>query len=389
MSSILITEYFMSTFNPYINEHSILAEACGMVFSLIKTLKALRVNIILTVSKYLINTAKKKFPDINFVVINEGKYLDEIELLKDLADFVIAIAPPASLIAIASIVKNKFLGPSYNIVNSLSNKYEALVTLQKCGIKVPRTLICNDSRELNIHKLEPPIVVKPSMLAGSECVYVVNDLDKLRRYIDTVIKCDPKGHAVIQEYIPGFHGSISAVFYEGKPKLVSLNLQLISIKDNKVKFYGNVLPLRASRYVYWSLDIVNKITCLSELKGYIGLDVVWNDSGMYVVEVNPRFTTSGIGVVELYPALGGILLGRAKPRNVYLGKEVTGYAYIVKSVDHQNSTVNYNELCLKGLTYGITETYDKVLEKVLYLNPEVIKLLPYDIKSSSLTSNNT
>lgn len=388
MSSILITEYFTSTFNPYINEHNLLAEACGMVFSLIKTLKASGIEVNLTISRYLVSTVKKKFPDVNFIVINENKYLDEIELLKNLTDFVIAIAPPANLVAIANIVKGKFLGPSYNIVRSLSNKCESLVILRKCGVKVPRTLICDDNERCEVRELKPPIVVKPSMLAGSECVYIVNDLDKLKKYIDIAIKCDPEGHVVVQEYIPGFHGSISTVFYDGKPELVSLNLQLISIKDDEVKFYGNILPLRSSRYVYWSLDIVNKITCLSELKGYIGLDVVWNDSGMYVVEVNPRFTTSGIGVVELYPALGRILLGRAKSRNVYLGEEISEYAYVVKRANHRNRMVNYYELCLKGLAYGVVKTYDKALEEIFHWNPEFIKLLPYDIKSSSLTSNN-
>ncbi|MEM2628050.1 MAG: ATP-grasp domain-containing protein [Ignisphaera sp.] len=387
MPSILITEYFVSTFNPYISEHNLLAEACGMVISLIKTFRASSTNIMVTVSRYLANTIKKIFANVDIVVIDEDKYLDEVELLKDLVDFVVAIAPPTHLVAIAEIVKNKFLGPSFNIVKSLSNKYDSLVILRKCGIDVPRTLICSNSNECKIRELDPPVVVKPSMMAGSECVYIINDLNKCKKYVDMAIKCDPTRRAVIQEYIPGFHGSISAIFHDGVPRLTSLNLQLISIDDNKVRFYGNILPLRSTRHVYWTLDVINKMMCLSELKGYIGLDVVWNDSGMYVVEVNPRFTTSGIGIIELYPGLGRIILGREKPQNTYLGKEVSGYAYIVKKVNSMKHIINYDKLCLEGLAYGIAKTYNEAIERVLNSNPGAIKTLPYDIKSSSLISS--
>lgn len=387
MSSILITEYFVSTFNPYDNEHNLLAEACGMVFSLIKTLRASVTNIMVTASRYLASMIKKTFANVDVVVIDEGKYLDEMELLKDLVDFVIAIAPPEKLVVIAEIVKNKFLGPSFNIVKNLSNKYDALVTLRKCGIDVPRTLICSNSSECEVRELHPPVVVKPTMMAGSECVYIINDLNKYKEYVDMAIRCDPAGRAVIQEYIPGFHGSISTVFHRGEPRLTSLNLQLISIEGNRARFHGNILPLRSRPLVYWALDLVNKMMCLSELKGYIGLDVVWNNSGMYVVEVNPRFTTSGIGIVELYPGLGRILLGIEKPQNTYLGKEVLGYAYIVKKVNSMKHAINYDELCLEGLAYGIAETYDGAIERILNLNPGAINTLPYDIKSSLLISS--
>ncbi|MEM2512551.1 MAG: hypothetical protein QXX61_05395, partial [Ignisphaera sp.] len=81
MPSILITEYFVSTFNPYISEHNLLAEACGMVISLIKTFRASSTNIMVTVSRYLANTIKKIFANVDIVVIDEDKYLDEVELL--------------------------------------------------------------------------------------------------------------------------------------------------------------------------------------------------------------------------------------------------------------------------------------------------------------------
>jgi predicted ATP-grasp superfamily ATP-dependent carboligase len=376
--SILLTEYFTSIFNPYECSTKLLAEACGMLFSLIKILKNIDMNIIITLSSYLAKFLKSILKDVYIEVTSEIRYFDQIDILKNSVDYVIAIAPPVQLLTIAEIVKQKLLGPPLMMLKSLSSKFEALNILKRYGINVPNTVMCCENEQCSaIENMTLPIVVKPSMLAGSECVYIVNNKDDVKEFVKKVRECDPMGCAVVQEYISGYHGSISTVIDYGEPLLISLNLQLISIKNNVVEYHGNVLPVRNKISLGKAIDIVDKLRYLKDLNGYIGLDVVWNEK-MYVVEVNPRFTTSGIGITEIYPYLGKVLLKKTKPRHRYIADEVSGYAYVVKK---QDIVGDFYDICLNGLVYGYTESFNKVLEIVNKVNPYVLENMPYDINS--------
>jgi len=176
-----------------------------------------------------------------------------------------------------------------------------------------------------------PIVIKPAMSAGSECNYIVNNVDEAIKYVEKAFGCDPLGHVVLQEYVEGVHGSISSVFNGEKLVFYSLNLQLVSLDGNRFVYRGNVLPIRNQRYVQWARNILESMSsCLNGLGGYIGVDVVWNDSGMYVVEVNPRITTSAIGIANIYKDFGHVLL-KTKSNGIFLGDVVNGYAYVVKA----------------------------------------------------------
>jgi predicted ATP-grasp superfamily ATP-dependent carboligase len=376
--SVLVTEYFTSIFDPYTCSANLLGEACGMLFSLIKILKIANVDIITTLSPYLAEILKHTLRDVDIEITSKEKYFEQIDMLKNYVDYVIAIAPPIQLQTISEIVNQKLLGPPPTLIKSLSNKYEALNILKKYGIDTPTTIICcKDMCEYRVEDLMIPVVVKPAMLTGAECVYVVNDKNNVREYVEKVMECDPTHCVVIQEYIPGYHGSISVVLDHGEVLLVSLNLQLISIKNSSVKYHGNILPLRDKASVRKALDIADKLRYLNELNGYIGLDVVWNEK-MYVVEVNPRFTTSGIGIVEVYPVLGAIFLKKIKPKKRYLAEEVLGYAYVVKRLRTPSS---FYDICLNGLAYGYTESFTKVLEILKQANPNALEGLLYNINT--------
>lgn len=388
MVKILLTEYVVSTYG--LNNYSyisLLAEAYAMTRSLVKILKHAGVDVIITLSNQIHNMLGRDIK-VDDVVIVEGNYIDVLEELRKDVDYAIAIAPPHEMITIVEILRDKFLGPSYDLTKILSDKYEATLMLRKCGLKTPLTLSAYSSSEkISLDEISFPVVVKPSMSAGAECVYIARDKDSFAESIRKITKCDPKGYVVVQEYVEGIHGSISMVVYNSEIYLYSLNLQLISVLNNRIVYNGNVLPLRNKDYVQVARNVVEKIVkCLSGLKGYIGIDVVWNDEDMYVIEVNPRFTTAGVAISELYPDLGKILIGYRLPsKERYLGNLVQGYAYIIKNVNHiernclESDSLQF-DLCLDRLiTIGRVAEFKDVLDILFKQYGDLVKNLAYNI----------
>lgn len=372
MSKVLVTEYFLSTYASDKPGKQLLAEAYGMVSALSDTIRNAGADVIVTISRYLadaVEVPKKIEVDID-------RYFDTLDRLKSYVDIVIAIAPPPELITIAELVGERLLGPSPRLIKILSDKYESTAILRSCGIDTPYTLLCTDSEGYSINHLSFPIVVKPSMMAGAECVYIARNVDEVKKYVNIVRGCDPQGRVVIQEYIKGVHGSISTIFISNMLKLFSLNLQLMAVRDNKLEFYGNILPVRSSKWISKASEIVMRMSrCLYGLNGYIGFDVVWNETGMYVVEVNPRFTTSGIAMATVLQELGKVMLGGIDWEFKYLGEVVSGYSYVVKKAVECHDV----GLCLRGLAIGIAENVHDVMEDIEKINPEALRFLPYSI----------
>lgn len=109
-----------------------------------------------------------------------------------------------------------------------------------------------------------------------------------------------------QEYIEGEHISVSLVgsrvvgdacsFYTGKPPLLlALNRQDISIgEDGSFHYLGGETPVSHPR----SAEIIETATKALQVlgcQGYVGIDMVVADK-CYVVDVNPRITTSIVGI---------------------------------------------------------------------------------------------
>lgn len=376
MVKVLLTEYVLSTFRPSNTTYKpLLPEALNMVLTLTKVLQIAGAEVFITLSRYLQDELKLN----NSIAVDN--YFTFLEKAKGF-DYIIAIAPPPELIAIHRILRDVILGPAPEVVEVLSNKYRAITILDNCGLKTPQTIAtCDDSFNVDLSKLDFPVVVKPLMSAGAECVYVVRDIEDLSNVVSKVRNCDPEGCVAIQEYIEGVHGSISIVTYNGVDHLYSLNLQLISISNNRVTYHGNIVPIRDHKVNNTAKFVAKKLLNCVRLKGYIGIDVVWNQKGMYIVEVNPRFTTSGIAMAELFPGLGRVLLGLEEiSESVSLSSIVQGYGYVVKcprGVDRAYSISYY----AKSLIVGRANTFHQVIDDITKYCKDDVNRLVYDIRA--------
>ena len=101
---------------------------------------------------------------------------------------------------------------------------------------------------------------------------------------------------IMQPYILGTSASVCAIFHDAKAYVLSINKQFIVQEAGTFCYRGSILNVMPE--LSHALDgIVQKVAQTIEgLSAYIGLDVMVNDAGLQLLEINPRLTTSYAGL---------------------------------------------------------------------------------------------
>lgn len=147
-----------------------------------------------------------------------------------------------------------------------------------------------------------PVVWKPRDGAGSTATFLLeNALDATRAQAHLQAD-DYSGPMILQEFVPGQAASVSFLVgpHGAFPLLPAY--QVLS-HDGRFKYFGGEVPLpppladRALRLA------TRAVACVPDLAGYIGVDVVLgpnrDGSGDVAIEINPRITTSYVGLRAL------------------------------------------------------------------------------------------
>ena len=141
-------------------------------------------------------------------------------------------------------------------------------------------------------------VAKPEDGAGCEGIHLFNSLDDLKCWL---AEDGRDSQYLAQAYQQGIVASFSMLCRDGKAWLLSCNQQHIVCDGKNFKLTGitvnGLLP-------YWQRfeTIARKIAkMLPDALGYMGVDVIVdteNNNKIYVLEINPRLTTSYVGLHE-------------------------------------------------------------------------------------------
>ena len=95
-----------------------------------------------------------------------------------------------------------------------------------------------------------------------------------------------------ENYIPGKSYSANLYIKDSGYKLISINQQHISMKNTNLKLNSidvNIHPSFNNMIYKFIDDILNVIP---GLRGFIGFDFIFNNNKIFLIEINPRFTTS-------------------------------------------------------------------------------------------------
>ena len=198
----------------------------------------------------------------------------------------ILVAPETQMISIKlhNQLKKKFilLNSSLENIRRFSSKLKAYRNLEKKKISVVKIEKKIDNQNIYISK--------PTFGAGSLDIKIVK-----RKGL--IIK--PKNR-VIQKFYAGKKGSFVMLCSENNFEVLCCNEQIVDINKKKISQTGLIMgglePYRKEiekigRQIYENF---------SGLFGFIGVDILLEKNQWKIIEINPRFTSSVIGLEKSY-----------------------------------------------------------------------------------------
>jgi predicted ATP-grasp superfamily ATP-dependent carboligase len=192
----------------------------------------------------------------------------------------------------------RLLGPSSSAIRMTTDKRALAKCWIEAGVSTPSTIPFNDWRNRNY-----PVVIKPIDGCGSTATTLVRNESEIAR---AFARAGTDGYApdrlIVQPFIPGCPASVA--FLIGPRDVIPIvpTVQHVS-PDSHFAYEGGELPLpptlagRATRLARQAIEYV------PGLFGYVGVDLILGErndgSDDYAIEINPRLTTSYVGVRAL------------------------------------------------------------------------------------------
>lgn len=136
-------------------------------------------------------------------------------------------------------------------------------------------------------------IVKPDAGAGCEETRVFRERDRLEALLN-----QPRGQGgfIVQPYLAGEAASLSLLCQDGAALLLACNRQDVVEWVGRLRYLGSTvggLEPRRRRYQRLAARVAR---AMPGLWGYVGIDLVDTPDGPVVIEVNPRLTTSYVGL---------------------------------------------------------------------------------------------
>lgn len=217
-----------------------------------------------------------------------------------------------SMLAASNGIKN--LGCSLLAVDIASNKYDTCRLLQSANILTIPTYSVSEFLQPDLQQsllAASAYIVKPIDGAGCMATLYFNDVAAVNAHLNGDAgqayqsKTSPQSTAspqIVQPYQSGIPASLTMLCKQGQAWLLSCNQQNIIINHDaspaSIEYRGgqvNGLNHQQTALTQLAQSIA---AAMPGLNGYVGVDVIIEDAHIYVVEINPRITTSYIGLRE-------------------------------------------------------------------------------------------
>lgn len=236
----------------------------------------------------------EKLPDVEIVLfqVKENVFAEFQHALKNVqAAWIIAPELDGILEKLCLQVEqaNKILLTSpAKAVAKTANKLTTFEILTAAQIPTVKTEIFNS--EKNYDKT-CEWVIKPFDGAGAENTFLLQTEKDW-----SALPCFEKDF-LIQPHIHGEKRSLSCLFQNGTTRVLCVNLQQFDIENQVFKLKNIDVNFTQDDGSYQKL--ATKIAqAFPDLFGYVGIDLIENDTGCFVLEINPRLTTSFVQIEE-------------------------------------------------------------------------------------------
>ncbi len=215
------------------------------------------------------------------------------------ADYTVLIAPEtmgvlAGLAIGLETAGARSLGCSARSMELTGNKARLADWLKARGIATPgcRIVVPTAGLPPDAHY---PAVLKPVDGAGSVDTYWVADA------ADLPAAARELPVALLQPFHDGIPMSASFLIAEDRPWLIGIGRQRIALREERFLYQGGVIPVPCPQA---EALLGRAVQSVPGLRGFVGVDFLWEPQlgETTVLEINPRATTSFVGLSRLMPA---------------------------------------------------------------------------------------
>jgi predicted ATP-grasp superfamily ATP-dependent carboligase len=254
---------------------------------------------------------RPSLPGIRFQnIANAAAEREQLARLSSQADWTVLIAPEFAghLLERVRLVEReggRLLSPNSSVVVLASDKHATALHLAAAGVPVPRGIALSTGERLPAD-FSYPAVLKPRDGAGSLGVRLVRSDDSTAVATPSRLETFCPGRAASVACLCGPQGIVPLVAGE-------------QFLGSDFSYQGGSLPLDAHLTERACALAVHALGTLPKPLGYLGVDLVLGDDSAgrqdFVIEINPRLTTSYVGLRRLSRTnLAGQLIAVAEGR---------------------------------------------------------------------------
>jgi len=262
----------------------------------------------------MLSVLRTSFERCGYEVVTpgHGDFGEEISRLAPGCDMGLVIAPDHLLSKYTCLLEQSThnLGCGFMTIALCANKVQTGRILRDNGIPVPG--IADTGRK----------VIKPVKGCGTQNVRLSEDLPAEGEFAEPFIEGENYSVSIIPNRVIGD----ACLYFSGNPPVVlAVNRQDVRIENNgSFRYLGGETPVHPAREEE-IIDTARKAVTVLGCQGYCGVDVVVADK-VYVVDVNPRITTSLVGIAAcMKEEIATLLVAASKgegPREVHISGHV-------------------------------------------------------------------
>jgi predicted ATP-grasp superfamily ATP-dependent carboligase len=322
----------------------VLSEGFGMLRTLISDFKAAGHHVTTTLDSRLARLNPPIGADCIVPVFSSREAQEAIRKVSASADAAYMIAPETggvlqSLVESVEQTGVASLNCPASAIGKVVDKAFLQASLRKLGVPAPETIVFSVADGIEeikraIHgRLRFPLIFKPSNDVSCCGLSVVRNESQVAGAVGKIKRESSSKRFLAQDLIKGAAVSVSLVSAGSEALSISLNRQDVTIgaPDAISSYNGGLVPfdhpLRHSAFA-----AAEKIVkSFRDLRGYVGVDLVLTEEEAVAIEVNPRLTTSYIGlrrVVNFNPAEA--IINAVSKRKLPTNIKTCGYDFFSK-----------------------------------------------------------
>jgi len=291
---------------------SILCEGFGMLRTLTADLQAAG-HLVTTLLDSRIYAFKPPLSAERVVPVASSKQTKPI--IKDNArsiDAALVIAPESNGILKSTITELEeehvpLVNGLSSAISAVNNKQSLSEHLRNIGVSTPDSLAFNvyddmfETSRIIAERIGFPAVFKPENDAGMAGLSLVESKAEITVAVKKITRESTSDRFIAQQHVKGVPASVSLISTGKEAVSISLNKQKVTLSSpySASTYEGGEVPFESQLKNETMSAAKRVVESYEELKGYIGVDFVLTKETPVVIEINPRLTTSYIGLREV------------------------------------------------------------------------------------------